>query len=118
MSISPVYQPIGSYLCGQACLAMILNISLDSACMIVGHRHGTTTKAVVRALDMCGIRNSGKLIRRPKREDSKRWVVKMKYPGFSGWHWVLWWDEEIYDPYPCHDDPDRWYASSFIEIYD
>ncbi|HEY8098614.1 MAG TPA: hypothetical protein VIE65_21320 [Methylobacter sp.] len=48
--IDHIQQPPGSSLCAHACLAMILGISLDEACTLMGHRRKTLTRELVKAL--------------------------------------------------------------------
>lgn len=45
-----VRQPEGSRLCGQACVAMLLGISLDGAVELVGTRRGLRARQIVEAL--------------------------------------------------------------------
>ena len=43
-----ILQPVGSNMCGQACIAMIAGISIEEAVKAVGHRHSTKTREIVR----------------------------------------------------------------------
>lgn len=49
-----VTQPVGSRLCGQACVAMIADIDLDAAVALVGKKGATYTADLRKALANCG----------------------------------------------------------------
>lgn len=43
-----IQQPIGSNLCGQTCIAMILDTTIEAVCHEMGKRGKTRTKDLVR----------------------------------------------------------------------
>jgi hypothetical protein len=58
-----IYQPPGSSLCGQTCVAMLAGISLEeSISAFNGKRGGTLTRDVVDAFRKLGIHCGDKLI--------------------------------------------------------
>jgi hypothetical protein len=103
--VKHIKQPKNSGLCGQACVAMALNITLDEACKLVGHskRKGTKTKDLIRAINESpySIKTPDKRLRRIKKNGwiSKRAIVKEKIGAFVLiWHWVYKDGCNIYDP--------------------
>ena len=123
--IVPRYQPEGSKLCGQTCIAMIAGISLGDAIQRAGKQGGTTGPDLRKALYRIGIPSSEKMVRLGargkvprKRFDfgvlPKRCIAKVRSTGVKESHWVLVWDGEIHDPYPGYVP---WkYVSGYIEI--
>jgi len=113
-------QPEGSSLCGQTCVAMASGVSLDRACEAVGHRNGTTTKEIVKALRELGVPCGEKLKRISRKRPAlpKRGIVAICQPGKRyKWHWILVWDGEMIDPaglWPKYYD--KWKMTSFLEI--
>lgn len=82
-----IQQPEDSRLCGQTCLAMVLDLSLEEAIQLIGHDKGTTTRELVAALRKMGLRPSGKLIR---GEPSNLSIVKIVGRQQTvGWHWAV-----------------------------
>ena len=98
--IEIVRQPVGSYLCGHCCVAMLTRTSLNYVIQIVGHRGSTGTKQLVKAIRHLGCDCGDRL-----RVFGLRWpsilprtaLVKIDY-GCSSWHWVAAIDNVIYDP--------------------
>ena len=100
--VNYIQQPKNSRLCGQSCVAMASGLTLEQAIELFGHRHGTTTKDLVRVLRENEVPCDSRLrvIRRniiPARSILK---VQFDVPGRKtpAWHWVLAWDGEIHDP--------------------
>ena len=112
-----LHQPPNSSICGQVCIAMICNISIDEACVIVGHRRATTGKELHRALLKKGVFTSDTMERYSKyRGASSRCIARFRAPAIRASHWVLIWDNRIYDPYP---EPTGYkYISGFLRIYE
>lgn len=48
-----IRQPVGTNLCGQACVATVCNITLDEAIVLVQTRGGTKTKHLKIAFENC-----------------------------------------------------------------
>lgn len=97
-----VRQPKPSNLCGQACVAMILGISLDEAIERMKTRGGTRTKQLVKVLRDSGkVTCNGKLSRvRKDFKPPKCAVMKMcwKEGTRRRSHWVVWNEGWWYDP--------------------
>jgi hypothetical protein len=114
-----LHQPIESYTCGQTCLAMILDISLESACLIVGHNHCTNVDELARALNMCGFKNSGKLERvRKNKQFPKLCIIRSKVINGKKGHWMVYSNGVEYDPFPVAYDKTIWKTVSYLEVYD
>lgn len=107
--IIPKYQPLHSNLCGQACVAMICDISLARSVKAVGKASVTTGPDLAHALELFDIKSSPAMIRmggnqKPSRKSDyytklpKRCIAKCRSVGFKGSHWVLIWDGTTYDP--------------------
>lgn len=93
------YQPPGSKLCGHTCVAMAIGKPLTEVVEILGRIGGTTTKDLVRMFRVFGFQCKDRLTRFNKIEQLPvRALVKMSYGRNQNWHWVLWWDGDIYDP--------------------
>lgn len=82
---------------------MLAGVTLSEAVVLIGHKHGTKTRELVRVLRSLGWECGGRMI--PLR--SKLYVtldhalVKWSYSFTSGWHWVVVHDGRMYDPSPC-----------------
>lgn len=118
-----VRQPVGSSLCGQCCVAMAAGVSLDRACEVVGHRHGTYTRELVTALRALGVATGDKLkrIRRTAPLLPCRAVVSIVRYGDTGRraqaHWMLTWDGEVLDPGGSWPDGFKnWRMTSYLEV--
>jgi hypothetical protein len=111
--------------CGQACIAMILGVSLDEAVKIVGKRRGTQTKSLVWALRSHGFKCSDRLQRLLDNQPLPRnAILKVKLEGGRNWHWVLIWNGMWHDPDCLSGKPlrkvNRWWAnqvSSYLEVW-
>lgn len=96
-----VSQPPGSSLCGQACVAMIANITLEESIAIFGKRGETETRELVAVLRKLGISCGDKLIRMKKGIDPPPCCIMVLH--FEGvpmrhWHWVVYHKGWYYDP--------------------
>jgi hypothetical protein len=120
MKLKPIYQPEGSNLCGQTCVAMIVGRTLEAVIMVFGHRHATKTRELVSALREYGFRCEDRLTRKRKGLPfPKLCIVKVLWHAAGSKrlqsHWVMYWDGEFYDPAEC----EAWKKgkmSSFLEI--
>ena len=124
------FQPDGSNICGQTCLAMILGIPLDDAIEIIGHRSCTTGPMLVNALRSKNVPAAymARRFSKPHRlmRDTvlssvlytglpRRCILKVRWSGVKNIsHWVLYWDHQVYDP--CRDGLSWNYVTGYIEI--
>ena len=123
-----VYQPENSKLCGQACVAMILKMTLKESVAEFGYRHVTHAHDVIDVLRKYGfstgnrcVRLSGDL-RGTKLKDVEFWswafpkrcMLRIGCRGMAGSHWVLLWDGKTYDP--AHNAVDGEFVTSYLEI--
>jgi hypothetical protein len=102
-----IQQPEGSSLCGQTCVAMAAEVSLERSIEVFGSRGGTRTKQVVKALRELGIATVGdKLIRRKPDEKAPNYgIIKILFERLEPdgkiheWsHWALMWGGILHDP--------------------
>lgn len=92
-----VLQPPGSNMCGQACLAMVLNISIEEACVVVKTRGKTTTRMLVDGLRSMGMKIPDKRVLF-RGFDRLPVVAILNGKHRDGSHWVVWADAQPYDP--------------------
>lgn len=94
-----ITQPYGSNLCGQACLAMIANCSIDSAIEVTGKKGSTTSKDILGALKKWGIPHAA-----PRKAGRPPIPVHRAIVNISSkqkpivHHWVVWSNGAWYDP--------------------
>jgi hypothetical protein len=87
-----VKQPENSKLCGQCCLATILNISLEDSIALIGHKHGTRTKELIRHFPTDSDRLSKAGI------DFYFALCKVHFEDQKQTHWIVYKDGMVYDP--------------------
>ena len=91
-----IRQPKDSNLCGQACVAMILDITLEDAIKRVGKKGKTRTKDIVGAVGE--VAQEARLV--PVRQRPtlpKRALTKVTWTKGQS-HWVVFWDGMVFDP--------------------
>ncbi len=94
-----IYQPEGSSLCGQACVAMLANVSLEKSVATFGKRGGTTTKEVVAALKALGVRCGNELLRTKNNAMTPVCIVKLHFDWDKiHTHWTIYNRGIFYDP--------------------
>lgn len=91
--------------CGQACIAMIGNLSFKRAKELCGRGGGTTTSNICEFLDRIGAQHSGKLQSITKNHPLPELgivAVKDYTAGWrnikSNWHWIVVSRGMLYDP--------------------
>lgn len=118
-----VRQPPGSFVCGQTCVAMVTDRTLEEAIELVGHAKSTNTRELVAALRKAGVNCADKLRRISKKWPAmpRRAIVAARNVQLYRSHWIVYWDGKVYDP----DDPDfsvppyppGWEMTSYLEIF-
>lgn len=83
--------------CGQACVAMLLEIEFRAACDLIGHDDATTAKELAKALSWC-FDSPARLIGGPPRVSSGTSIL-MVLTG-SKRHWAVLHEGRIFDPAP------------------
>ena len=96
-------QPEPSNVCGQACVAMIANISLDDSIKLFRSKSATRTKQVARVLQKLAFQCEDKLKRITKDfilPIAGIYLFKLTYNNKKGSHWTIWNGKENcwYDP--------------------
>jgi hypothetical protein len=98
--LNNLFQPENSKLCGQTCIAMISNTTIEEAIVVVGHKKGTTTKELARAIRHYGYVCPERLMPIRNKELPYFCLCKIvrKNKKTGGWHWILLKDGLFYDP--------------------
>lgn len=91
-------QPKNSCLCGQTCVAMIAEISLEESIFVFGKRSGTTTKNVINALRKLGISCGDRLLFAKKHEKPDVCMCVLHYKDCKSTHWTIWDGDYYLDP--------------------
>lgn len=87
----------GKNQCGQACIAMLANVSLKFAIVAIDKRGQTTTRDLRRGLEFFGV-GCGNRLTRVKRGRALPPTCILALKG-DGWkHWVVWHNQKYYDP--------------------
>jgi hypothetical protein len=106
-----ILQPNGSNLCGQSVIAMLLDIELEEACKLVGHKRQTWTRDMTRTLRAAGWQTSDKRITiSSKTQLPELCIINMKWAKRQR-HWVIKSGQEIY----CSLGLDRDYYEAYKE---
>ena len=123
-----IRQPKNSSFCGQACVAMIADISLDGSIKLFGTKGVTTTKQVALVLQNLGFKCENRLKRITKffkLPIEKIFLFRLIWKNKKGSHWVIWNGDEQrwYDPANKHYlHKDYWknskymYPTSYLKI--
>ena len=91
-----IQQPT-EYLCGQACVAMIANVSVDDVIRVMNNDQATGKKDIERALDHYGIRQAKTMTKADNDTPLPSvCILKVLLPRYS--HWVLFYHGKYYDP--------------------
>ena len=94
--IKYIKQPT-EYLCGQACVAMIANVSVDDVIQVMHNDKGTGKKDIAKALEHYGITQAKTMT---KADNSTPLpsvcILKVLLPKYS--HWILYYYGKYYDP--------------------
>jgi hypothetical protein len=99
VSMKHIRQPEGSSLCGQACLAMYLDIPLEESIRLFGSRGGTRTPQLVRILRSFEISCPDRLVRRTCAAPLPlNCITKSCSPDRKHSHWMLYSNGILYDP--------------------
>ena len=84
MDIKYIKQPTG-YLCGQACVAMLANVSVDEVIKLMNNDKGTSKKEIADALKHYGIKQAKTMT----KADNKTTARHMYLETSSSWLWSL-----------------------------
>lgn len=98
MIINLIKQPDGSSLCGQACVAMIVGISLNESIKLFNSKGATTTRKLYHALQKRGIFCSNKAVRIKNDNKPKLCIVLIHYTGYKDTYWCVWNNNKYYNP--------------------
>lgn len=94
--IKYIKQPT-EYLCGQACVAMLADVTVEEVVSVMKNDKGTGKKDIEKALNYYGI---GQAKTMTKADNftvlPKVCILKVLLPKYS--HWVLYYNGKYYDP--------------------
>lgn len=92
-------QPKKSFLCGQTCVAMLSDITIDQAIAVFGKSGKTNTKDMSNALLSMDIPHKTPLKRAfPTKEIPSPSILKVSWFDNNGSHWVIYKKGKVYDP--------------------
>lgn len=94
-SIQYIKQPTG-YLCGQAVIAMLANVSVDEVIAVMQNDKGTPTPLMREALKYYGIKTAKRLKYTDGAVLPECCILGMQLPGYG--HWSLYYKDRFYDP--------------------
>jgi hypothetical protein len=104
--INHIFQPEGSNLCGQTCVAMLAGVTLEeSIAAFSGKRGGTRTKEIIVALQKLGIKCDDAPLTRFTGDcfPTDTCIVKLHIDGTHRTHWSVWHEGRYYDPSEAAD---------------
>lgn len=108
-----IQQPAGSNLCGQACVAILLDIGLNQSIKLFGTRGGTKTRLLCRAL---GIKHRRlKVIKNLDKLPNETIICKVTW-NHKGSHWIIVDKSRNLVIDPSLDQPTfySWYIKEFL----
>ena len=118
-----VLQTPGTRVCGQACLAMLFGLSLRDTIDLVGHRHGTKTKELLRHMRAWGLRPENKLRRKKAGPPCQGiFLLSVRKPPTNWRHWAVMENGVVYDPtygvgpYPLQFWEEGVRVTSFLQV--
>ena len=110
-------QPQDSKLCGQCCVAMLLDVEISKAIALVGHAGPTSPDQLIRAIRKGGRNCDPSLIVGRPRGTC---LVKLNRPGrrSGNFHWVVYDRGVWHDPgQPAPNSVSRGDATSYIMVF-
>lgn len=94
-----VFQEEGSSVCGQCCVAMVADITLEKSIEIFGHSHATKAKELAAAFKKLEIESDIKLTRCKKYSELPNLcIIRIRWnEGKNKSHWAVHYNGFIYD---------------------
>ena len=94
--INYIKQPT-DYLCGQACVAMLADVTVEEVVSVMKNDKGTGKKDIEKTLNYYGI-NQAKTMTKADNNSvlPKVCILKVLLPKYA--HWILYYDGKYYDP--------------------
>ena len=94
--INYIKQPT-EYLCGQACVAMLADVTVEEVISVMQNDKGTGKKDIEKALNYYGISQAKTMTKADNSSVLPQvCILKVLLPGYS--HWILYYDGKYYDP--------------------
>ena len=89
-----IQQPT-TFLCGQACVAMIANVSVDEVIQVMNNDKATGKKDIERALDHYGLRQAKAMTKADNNTPLPPvCILKVLLPRYS--HWVFYFLQKLF----------------------
>ena len=92
-----IYQGKGTSICGQCCVAMVTGKKLLE-CLEALHDGGTFGVELIKMIKDFGFKCSDKLKFPVPEHLPEKCILRIKYEGYHGGHWVAYYKGFIYDP--------------------
>ena len=115
--IEYIKQPT-EYLCGQACVAMLADVTVEDVVSVMQNDKGTGKKDIEKALNYYGIGQAKTMTKADNFSVlPKVCILKVLLPKYS--HWILYYDGKYYDPEFGVIEGEYTYGkiTSFLAIY-
>lgn len=94
--INYIKQPT-DYLCGQACVAMLADVTVEEVVSVMKNDKGTGKKDIEKALNYYGISQAKTMTKADNTSVLPRvCILKVLLPQYG--HWILYYDGKYYDP--------------------
>ncbi len=94
--INYIKQPT-EYLCGQACVAMLADVTVEEVVSVMKNEKGTGKKDIEKALNYYGISQAKTMTKADNTSVlPKVCILKVLLPKYG--HWILYYDGKYYDP--------------------
>ena len=94
--IQYIKQPT-EFLCGQACVAMIANVSVNEVIQVMNNDKATGKKDIEKALEHYGIAQAKTMTKADNGTPlPSACILKVLVSGYS--HWILYYHGKYYDP--------------------
>lgn len=115
MKINYILQPEGSNLCGQTCVAMVANVSIEEAIEAVGKHGLTNTRHLINGLRRLGIDCDKKLLPVRRATFPPLCIAKVRFKDSWKFHWIVLHHGVRYDPQGFHLPSDA-RITSYLKI--
>ncbi len=85
------------YLCGQACVAMLVDVTVEEVVSVMQNDKGAGKKDIEKALNHYGIKQARTMTKADNASVlPKVCILKVLLPKYG--HWILYYDGKYYDP--------------------
>lgn len=92
-----IIQPENTPLCGQCCIATLLNITLKEAIKLIGHSHSTKRREILKHIPHKKIRYGKPKHRRPQNFTALCTAIPPHSNNVKNFHWLIFNNGKYYD---------------------